>query len=104
MKNIIISAVTALLVSVIVVALVGGNQSVPQVSLGGATNYDELTLQDTGTTTLKILGGSTTTGGCIEANATSSATRVALTLVAQATTTNAVSYNGFALWKYGTCE
>lgn len=103
MKNIIISAVTALLVSVIVVALVGGNQSAPQV-LGGVTNYDELTLQDTGTTTLKILGGSTTTGGCIEANATSSATRVALTLVAQSTTTNAVSYNGFALWKYGTCE
>ena len=103
MKNIIISAVTALIVSVIVVALVGGNQSVPQV-LGGATNYDEVTLQDTGTTTLKILGGSSTTGACIEINATSSATRSALTFVAMSTTTNAVAYNGFALWKYGTCE
>lgn len=61
-KNIITSAVTALVVTIVLigVGLVGGKQS---VSLGGTTNYDSLglsgTLSVTGATTI---GGALSTG------------------------------------------
>ena len=89
------SGVVALIIATIAI-FVAINKSVvvnissekSATSLGGVTNYDELTLQDTkGTTTLKVLGGTSTQGGCIEMNATSSATKVNLRIFPSATST-----------------
>ena len=55
-KNIIASAVTAIVVVVIALVLVGGNQS---VQLGGTTNYDSLGLSGT----LSVTGAITSRAG-----------------------------------------
>lgn len=95
-----IIAITAIFVAINkpVIVNVASQQATP--SFGGVTNYDELTLQDIGTTTLKILGGTTSTGGCIEMNATSSATKINLRPFVSGTST----YNGVVAWNYGSCE
>lgn len=106
-KNSGVVAVIALIIAIVaifvavnkpVVVNVASQQATP--SFGGVTNYDELTLQDTGTTTLKILGGTATQGGCIEINATSSATKANLRLFTSGTST----FSGVVAWNFGACE
>lgn len=121
MKNFIISLVTSLLVSVIVVVLVGGNQSEPlKVGAEGDTNYTnlvlsgDLTVDDDVTVSgrsLAVTTSNTSTSsasvGCVQTTATSTATPVKFTLTDTSTTTkagpNGTSANGFVLWSYGTC-
>lgn len=92
MKNIIISAITALLVSIIALVLVGGNQSAP-LRVSGTTNFNDLVLaKDNGAT-------STVSVGCVQTLATSSATTIKLVFNTVASSTG----NGFTLWSYGTC-
>lgn len=68
---------------------------------GGVTNYDELTLKAPyGTTTLAVYGSSTAFGGCVETNATSTATKINLKYLPIATSTA----NGYVVWNYGTCK
>lgn len=52
------------------------------------------------TTTLKVLSTSSTQGGCVQVNATSTNTNVRLMFSTIATST----YNGYVVWSYGTCE
>lgn len=100
-KNLTIGLIVVGIIAIIaLVTPVAKPAVVSTPSFGGVTNYDELTLQDTGTTTLKVLGGTTTQGGCIEMNATSSATKVNLRIFPSATST----YNGVVAWNYGVCE
>lgn len=53
------------------------------------------------TTTVKVLSSSSTQGGCIQLNATSSATNVFLKLSPLGATS---TFAGTAYWAYGTCE
>lgn len=85
-KNIITSAVTALVVALIVVGLVGGNQSVPSANIKGVTNYDTVQASGliVGTSTASnfsfVKGGACTLGtlgpASIDASHTASTTKV----------------------------
>lgn len=83
---------------------VGGNQS---VSLGGTTNFDDLTL---GGGTLEVTTSNTATStaivGCHQTYATSTAT--AIRLVIGSIATSSTSYDGtntvgLVGWRYGSC-
>lgn len=113
-KNIITSAVTALVVTLIVFGLVGGFQSAPKA--GGTTNFDALTLDSgdltissgavsvtsTGTTTASFLSTSATKGFCMSFNATSTNTLLNLTYAASSTAYTTV---GVApIIRFGACN
>lgn len=100
-KNIITSAIVALVVAFLVVGLVGGKRAAP-TNLGGVTNFDNLTLTTTNAAT------STIAAGCYQTTATSTASPVILTFGTSFTGTTtfptglAVS-GGLVAWKFGTC-
>lgn len=110
-------AVIALILSI--VGLVGNKQPV-QSSFGGTTNYDALTLDNgdltitngnfinstagkTMTLTTSNTATSTLKVGCIQMNATSTATNIRLLFSASATTTISGTAAGTVAWGYGTC-
>ena len=71
-----------------------GNLTTTGTVTGGLGSFSS-----TGTTTLGLSAGN---GACINANATSSATPVAVYF--RYATSTAVGYNGFVTWKYGACS
>ncbi len=78
----------------------GGIINTGTFSSTATSTLTDVVMSSAGTTTLKILSTSSTQGGCVEMNATSTATRVRLMFSTVATTT----YSGFVTWSYGTCE
>lgn len=104
-------SIIALVVAVIALGLNFVHFGDKATLLGGTTNFDAITL-DNGNLTLtngSISIATPTTGtstvatvGCLQANATSSATKIKVVFVASSTQM-APGYNGLAYWVYGTC-
>lgn len=119
MMNKIIGGISVLALVLSIMALVGGNQSVPK-GFGGTTNYDALALTagisnvgtggisntDTGTSTLSMYSTSTTKGWCTNFHATSSATTLNMTFMASSTAsvTNVFPSGIVPVVKYGACS
>lgn len=115
-------AVIALIIAIVALQL-PKPAAVVQPSFGGTTNYDALTLDNgdltltngnivnstagkTMTLTTSNTATSTLKVGCIQMNATSSATTVRITFgpAGNATTTSQGSNsNGIVAWQFGTC-
>lgn len=85
-------------------ATITGTSIVGPVTSTATSTFADVTMTSSATTSLKILSSSSTQGGCIQANATSTATNIKLIFGAQATTTGVGSFNGQVFWSYGTCE
>lgn len=115
-----INTIALVVVFVLILVLVGSNQSVPPKQ-GGVTNFDALTLDNgdltitNGGITLSTSGKSvsiptgasatsTITVGRTQTYATSSATKICLDFNTQATTTIAGTANGVVTWQYGSCN
>lgn len=106
LKNIFIGV--ALLVVLIIGAIFPIQKEAPATNnqLGGAvitntqTHANDLYVISSATSTLKVESLNTVKGGCIEMNATSSATKVFLRFGTVATS----SFNGLVGWNYGTCK
>lgn len=90
------------LVALVILAIsaVFVHQAPAKPDLGGVTNYDNVQLTNTGTSTL-------TRVGCIQGYATSTATPIVFTFNTQATTSIISALgalaNGVVLWNYGQC-
>lgn len=81
MKNIITSAVVALVVALLVVGLVGGKSTKP---LGGITNYDQIAIGTTSpafATQELIVGGAATTTANVTTTATTAGSCLQMTTV-----------------------
>lgn len=99
MKTFVTALVTALVVSVAVVGLVGGNQS--GSTLGGYTRLPNSDVVAKSLTLTNSSATSTLTVGCINAYATSTETAIRLVPSVLGATTTA--FQGTVYWQYGTC-
>lgn len=85
-------------------ATITGTSIVGPVTSTATSTFADVTMTSAATTTLKILSSSSTQGGCIQANATSTNTNIRLVFGAQSTTTSVGTFAGQVFWAYGTCE
>ncbi len=86
-------------------ALTGSSTIGTALNATNATStLSDVTMGSAATTTLKIQSTSSTKGGCVQVNATSTATNIRLMFGVQATTTSVGTFDGEVFWVYGTCE
>ncbi len=84
--------------SVTAASIVGPVTSTATSTLG------DTTFTSTATTSVKVLSQTAGFGGCIQINATSSATNIRLMFSPIATTTGAGTFAGLVAFQYGVCE